>query len=73
MGTMRLGQDNMLDAHVGEGGNVKLDGSSQILLKEANTKAYSGQYQFLFVFVFENQKYDTETDTYVSSVEEYTI
>jgi hypothetical protein len=52
---------------------VKLDGSSQILLKEANTKAYSGQYQFLFVFVFENQKYDPETDTYVSSGEEYTI
>ena len=73
MGTTRLGQDNMLDAHVGQGGNVKLDGSSQILLKEANTKAYSGQYQFLFVFVFENQKYDPETDTYVSSGEEYTI
>ncbi|MBQ9548335.1 MAG: Ig-like domain-containing protein [Bacteroidales bacterium] len=60
MGTMRLGQDKMLDCHMGQGGNVKLDGSSQFWLKE-KTRAYSGQYQFLFVFVFENQS------------EEYTI
>ena len=74
MGTMRLGKDKMLDAHMGQGGNVKLNGSSQFWLKEKKgTKAYSGQYQLLFVFVFENQTYDQETDTYVSDGEEYTI
>ena len=57
-----------------QGGNVKLDGSSQIWLKEkSGTKAYSGDYQFLFVLVFENQKYDPETDSYVSDGVEYTI
>ena len=74
LGTFRMGQDKMLDAHVGQGGNVKLDGSSQFWLKEtSSSKAYSGDYQFLFVFVFENQVYDAETDTYVSDGEEYTI
>lgn len=34
-------------------GNIKLDGSSQIWLKEkAGTKAYTGEYQLLFVYVF---------------------
>ena len=72
LGTMRLG--GMIDAHMGQGGNVKLDGSSQIWLKEkGGTKAYSGLYQFLFVLVFENQEYNPETDSYVSTGEEYTI
>lgn len=72
LGTMRLG--GMIDAHMGQGGNVKLDGSSQIWLKEkSGTKSYSGDYQFLFVLVFENQEYDSETDSYVSTGEEYTI
>lgn len=72
LGTMRLG--GMIDAHLGQGGNVKLDGSSQIWLKEkSGTKSYSGDYQFLFVLVFENQKYDPETDNYVSDGVEYTI
>ncbi|MBQ3976796.1 MAG: Ig-like domain-containing protein, partial [Bacteroidales bacterium] len=74
LGTMRVGQNKMLDCHMGKGGNVKLDGSSQFWLKEkGGTKAYSGDYQLLFVFVFENQEYDPETDTYVPSGEEYTI
>ena len=74
LGTMRLGQDNMLDAHVGVGGNVKLDGSSQFHLKEkSSTKAYSGQYQYLAVFVFANQVYDSETDSYIADGDEYTI
>ena len=52
--TFRLG--GMIQASMGQGGNVKLDGSSQIWLKEkSGTKAYSGDYQFLFVFVFEDQ------------------
>ena len=73
-GTFRLGQDKMLDAHMGQGGNVKLDGSSQFWLKEkSGTKAYSGEYQLLFVFVFGNQVYDSETDSYVSDGDEYTI
>ena len=55
-------QGNNIGAHVGEGGNVKLDGSSQIWLREkSGTKAYSGQYQLLSVYVFEEQ------------AEEYTI
>lgn len=74
LGTMRLGQDNMLDAHCGVGGNVKLDGSSQFYLKEkSGTKAYTGQYQFLAVFVFENWVYDQETDSYILGGDEYTI
>ncbi|MBP5567026.1 MAG: Ig-like domain-containing protein [Bacteroidales bacterium] len=73
LGTMRFGQDNMIDAHVGQGGNVKLDGSSQIWLKEkSGTKAYSGQYQLLFVLVFENQIWNQETETYLPG-DEYTI
>ena len=73
MGTFRLGQDKTLDCHMGQGGNVKLDGSSQFWLKEKKTKAYSGEYQLLFVFVFANQVYDPETDSYVSDGDEYTI
>ena len=73
LGTFRLGQDNMLDAHMGQGGNVKLDGSSQFYLKEKKTKAYSGQYQYLAVLVFANQVYDQETDSYVADGDEYTI
>ena len=74
MGTFRMGQDNMIDAHMGQGGNVKLDGSSQFYLKEkGGTKAYSGQYQYLAVFVFANQVYDQETDSYVADGDEYTI
>jgi hypothetical protein len=74
LGTMRVGKDKMLDCHMGQGGNVKLDGSSQIWLKEkSGSKAYSGEYQLLFVFVFTNQDYDPETDSYVSDGDEYTI
>lgn len=74
LGTTRLGQDNMLDAHFGVGGNVKLDGSSQFYLKEkGGTKAYSGQYQYLAVFVFENWVYDQESDSYILGGDEYTI
>jgi hypothetical protein len=74
LGTMRLGQDNMIDAHMGEGGNVKLDGSSQFYLKEkGGTKAYSGQYQFLVVLEFENQTWDQESESYLPGGEEYTL
>jgi hypothetical protein len=73
LGTFRLGQDNMIDCHMGKGGNVKLDGSSQFWLKEkSGTKAYSGDYQLLFVFVFENQIWDQATETYLPG-DEYTI
>lgn len=72
LGTMRVG--DMIDAHMGQGGNVKLDGSSQIWLKEkSGTKAYSGQYQFLFVLVFENQEWDPENEVYLPGGDEYTI
>ena len=74
LGTMRMGQDNMLDAHIGQGGNVKLDGSSQFYLKEkSSTKAYSGQYQFLLVAVFENWVWDPEADDYLPGGDEYTL
>ena len=73
LGTMRLGQDNMIDAHMGEGGNVKLDGSSQFYLKEkGGTKAYSGQYQFLVVLEFVNQVWDQASESYLPG-EEYTL
>lgn len=73
MGTMRLGQDNMIDAHMGQGGNVKLDGSCQFYLKEkSTTKAYSGQYQLLLVMEFENQLWDQEAETYLPG-DEYTL
>ena len=71
IGTFRTGKD--VAAHVaGQGGNVKLDGSSQIWLKEYKTKGYSGLYQFLFVLVFENESYDSATQTTVPDGE-YTI
>ena len=69
-GTFRTGAD--VNAHVGEGGNVKLDGSSQIWLKEYKTKGYSGLYQLLFIFVFTNQSWDSNTQTYIQG-DEYTI
>ncbi|MBQ7272202.1 MAG: Ig-like domain-containing protein [Bacteroidales bacterium] len=73
LGTMRLGQDNMIEAHLGLGGNVKPDSSSQFYLKEkGGTKAYSGQYQYLAVFEFENQIWDQETETYLPG-DEYTL
>ena len=72
MGTFRMGENNTIDAHVGQGGNVKLDGSSQFYLKEKKTKAYSGQYQYLLVMVFENQTWNQETETYLPG-DEYTI
>jgi len=72
-GTMRLGRDNMLDAHMGKGGNVKMNGNCQFWLKEkGKTKGYSGDYQFLFVFEFENQIWDQETQSYLPG-DEYTI
>ena len=73
LGTRRLGDDNMISAHMGQGGNVKLDGSSQFYLKEkSGTKAYSGQYQYLVVLEFENQTWDQETESYLPG-EEYTL
>ncbi|MBO4467153.1 MAG: Ig-like domain-containing protein [Bacteroidales bacterium] len=74
LGTMRLGQDNMIDAHMGEGGNVKLDGSSQFYLKEkTGTKGYSGQYQFLVVLEFVNRTWDQESESYLPGGDEYTL
>ena len=74
LGTMRLGQKKMIDCHMAKGGNVKLDGRSQFWLKEkSSSKAYSGEYQLLFVFVFEYQEYDPETDTFLPGGEEYTM
>ena len=74
LGTTRLGKDNMLDAHLGQGGNVKLDGSSQFYLKEkSGTKGYSGQYQYLAVFVFVNQIWDQDAEEYLPDGDEYTI
>ena len=73
LGTFRMGQDKMIEAHMGQGGNVKLDGSSQFYLKEkSGTKAYSGQYQYLVVLEFENQIWDQATETYLPG-DEYTI
>ena len=73
LGSRRLGDDNWIDAHMGKGGNVKLDGSSQFCLKEkGGTKAYSGQYQYLLVVEFENQVWDQETETYLPG-DEYTL
>lgn len=72
-GTFRSGSD--VNAHMGStGGNVKLDGSSQIWLKEKTgvKSAYTGQYQFLFVFVFTNDTLDSKTQSYVTG-DEYTI
>lgn len=63
-GTFRTGKE--VTVHMGKGGNVKLNGSSRIWLKErAGTKGYSGQYQFLFAFVFEATVWDSETRTEV--------
>ena len=73
LGTRRLGDNNMIDAHLGQGGNVKLDGSSQFYLKEkSGTKAYSGKYQYLVVLEFENQIWNQETETYLPG-DEYTL
>ncbi|MBO4434860.1 MAG: hypothetical protein J5769_05365 [Bacteroidales bacterium] len=71
-GTFRTGAD--VNAHIGaSGGNVKLDGSSQIWLKEkSGTKGYTGQYQLLFVFVFTNYTWNSETQTEIPG-DEYTI
>lgn len=70
-GTFRPGKE--VTVHLGQGGNVKLDGSSQIWLKEkAGTKVYSGQYQLLFVFVIENESWDSAAQTYIPDGE-YTI
>lgn len=72
-GTFRLGQDKMLDVHMGKGGNVKLDGRSQFLIKpKVTTKSYSGQYQLLFVLVFDQWTWDQETESYITG-DEYTI
>ena len=75
-GTFRLGKDSDFGCHMGQGGNVKLDGSSQFWLKEKNgTKAYSGQYQLLisFVFVVEELEYDAATESNVLKDVEYTF
>ena len=74
LGTFRLGEGNTIDAHMGQGGNVKLDGSSQFYLKEkGGTKAYSGQYQYLLVMEITNQKWDEESESYLPGGDEYTI
>ena len=74
LGTFRLGEGNMIDAHMGQGGNVKLDGSSQFYLKEkGGTKAYSGQYQYLLVMEFTNQEWDEESESYLPGGDEYTL
>lgn len=68
IGTFRTGKE--VTVHMGKGGNVKLDGRSHIYLKEKpGTKAYSGQYQFLFVFVFDATVWDSQTQTEVSDGE----
>lgn len=70
-GSFRLGKE--VNVHLGQGGNVKLDGSSQIWLKEkAVSKAYSGQYQLLFIFVIDNESWDSATQTYIPD-DEYTV
>lgn len=60
-GTFRTGKE--VSVHMGKGGNVKLDGSSRIWLKEkAGSKGgYSGQYQFMFAFVFEAMTWDSQS------------
>ena len=73
VGTMRLGKDKMIDVHMAKGGNVKLRGCSQFLIKpKVGTKSYSGEYQFLFVFVFDNWTWDQQTESYIPG-DEYTI
>lgn len=54
-------------------GNMKLNGSSGLLIKEKGAKSgYEGQYEVLFVFVFNNMEYDPETG-HESEGSEYTI
>ncbi len=36
LGTFRLGEDNVIDAHMGQGGNVKLDGRRQLRLEQGD-------------------------------------
>lgn len=73
VGTMRLGKDKMIDVHMAKGGNVKLKGCSQFLIKpKVGTKSYSGEYQFLFVFVFDNWTWDQQTESYIPG-DEYTM
>ncbi|MBP5397863.1 MAG: Ig-like domain-containing protein [Bacteroidales bacterium] len=55
--TMRTGKELNANISAGSGetpvGNVKLDGSSQIQIKEkSGTKAFTGEYQLLFVIEF---------------------
>ena len=65
-GSFRSGKQ--LSAHMGKGGNVK---SGQIQIK-TRTKGYSGEYQFLFILVFENESWDSATQTNIPDGE-YTI
>ncbi len=54
-------------------GNIKLDGSSQVLLKEkSGPRGYTGQYTLLFVLSFINNEYDPATGSMVAG-SEYTI
>ncbi|MBO4475802.1 MAG: hypothetical protein J5737_03670 [Bacteroidales bacterium] len=70
-GTFRTGKE--VNVHMGQGGNVNLDGSSQILLREkTGTKSYSGQLQFLFVFTFTNESWDSASQTFIPDGE-YTV
>ena len=66
---VKVGADGQGNAH----GNMKLNGSSGLLIKEKGAKSgYEGQYEVLFVFVFNNMEYDPETG-HESEGSEYTI
>ena len=63
----------MVSLHVGKGGNVILNGKSQILVKErGKSKAYSGEYELIFYCEFTNDDYDQETGEPIKG-DEYTI
>ena len=66
---VKVGTDGQGNAH----GNMKLNGSSGLLIKEKGAKSgYEGQYEVLFVFVFNNMEHDPETGN-ESEGSEYTI
>lgn len=61
---------SQLNLHMGKGGNVK---SGKIMIKaRKGSKAYSGEYQFLFIFVIDGAIWDSGTSSYIPDGE-YTI
>lgn len=68
--TMR--PEKEIAAHIGEGGNVKVGTPPQIWLKENGTRAFAGEYEFLFAVSFINEEYNYETGE-TTQGDEFTI